>query len=350
MPAARGGRRDGRPRRAAERGFVNAVLRRLAAEPPAPPAGADDRGRRRADRAGRRGRCASSAAARRPTRSRRRGRRSRDRARADASARTRAGRAARELEEALARGGRRPGDAARSTRTCLADRRGRPAALPGFDARAGSRSRTRPRRSSSAALDPQTGRPRPRRVRRPGRQGGCTSPAWSGPTAGGRWPPTRPRASALVARAAERLGRDRVAGRAGRAGARARAGRSTACWSTRRARGSARPGGAPSSCGGARKDELAGLARLQVAIATAAADLLRPGGRLVYSSARSRAPRPTPPATRSCATAPTSSRSRSRAPTAPAERHPSVAPPPRMRRDVRRRLRARVVGPRPLGA
>ena len=33
----------------------------------------------------------------------------------------------------------------------------------------------------------------------------------------------------------------------------------------------------------ARKDELAGLARLQVGIATAAAGLLRPGGRLVYS-------------------------------------------------------------------
>ena len=33
----------------------------------------------------------------------------------------------------------------------------------------------------------------------------------------------------------------------------------------------------------ARKDELSGLARLQVGIATAAAGLLRPGGRLVYS-------------------------------------------------------------------
>jgi 16S rRNA (cytosine967-C5)-methyltransferase len=33
----------------------------------------------------------------------------------------------------------------------------------------------------------------------------------------------------------------------------------------------------------ARKDELAGLARLQVGIATAAAGLLRPGGLLVYS-------------------------------------------------------------------
>ena len=60
-------------------------------------------------------------------------------------------------------------------------------------------------------------------------------------------------------------------------------GRSTGCWSTRRARASGRPAAGPSCCGGRGGPTSRSLARLQVAIASAAADLLRPGGRLVYS-------------------------------------------------------------------
>ena len=59
--------------------------------------------------------------------------------------------------------------------------------------------------------------------------------------------------------------------------------RSIGSWSMRRARGSGRPDGGRSCCGGRAAATSPRLARLQVAIASAAADRLRPGGRLVYS-------------------------------------------------------------------
>ena len=61
-----------------------------------------------------------------------------------------------------------------------------------------------------------------------------------------------------------------------------RAARSTACWSTRRARASARCAAIPTSSGGSRKPRSRSLRASSDAILAAAATLVKPGGRLVY--------------------------------------------------------------------
>jgi hypothetical protein len=153
-------------------------------------------------------------------------------------------------------------------RDCLASRRD------------GSWSRTRHLRSWSAPWIPSRASGSSTSVQVPGGRR-LTSRASSGRT--GRWwrPTSRPRAWASFGRPSTGLslqaallvqdGRRPPCG-----GVRRRARRRAVLGHGLRAT----PARAPVRVG---KDELSGLARLQVGIATAAAGLLRPGGRLIYS-------------------------------------------------------------------
>ena len=262
-----------------ERGFVNAILRRLAKEPPAPPAGRDDRAI--SLRTG----MAPWAIARAPDAPpARRGRGGRGRFR-----RASAAHPAREHVPIDPAGGpgHPPSRRAWMRRVgpvhpaCILVAGGDPTALPGWN-----EGRFAVQDQASAfVVDALAPEPGDRVLDACAAPGGKTAFVACRVGEEGRVVAGGPPAGTH--------GADREPARAARVSARLSSRTtppdppsvvpSTGCSSTLPARGIGSRAPAARAPVAGRRDELSRLARLQVAIAAAAADLLRPGGRLVYS-------------------------------------------------------------------